>query len=125
MDNKVVERSNLVSLKITDAQWQEIAISGFGKRYCKDSPHHSKCFFSIMHNKLKKQNSDFIVCNHDLLVANLKKLDPTVLQFCPMLHSLESCTSRCRNSASKTQATAKTIGTSILQPLLHRIVCSA
>ena len=98
MDNKAVERSDLVSLEITDAQWQEIAISGYGKRYCKDCPHHSKCFFSIMRNKLKKQNCDFIVCNHDLLVANLKKIESystPILADAPLIivdeaHNLES-----------------------------------
>ena len=75
MDNRAVERNDLEALDLTEAQWKEIAISGYGKRYCRDCPYRANCFFSIMRDKIKRQNNDFIVCNHDLLIANLKKIN--------------------------------------------------
>jgi len=75
MDNKAVERSDLENMGLTEDQWKDIAISGYGKRYCRDCSYRTNCFFAIMRDKIKRQDNDFIVCNHDLLIANLKKIN--------------------------------------------------
>jgi len=72
---KAIERSVFASLELSDEDWETMAISGFGKKYCRDCQHRNNCYFSLMRERLKRPDNDFIVCNHDLLVAHLKKTE--------------------------------------------------
>lgn len=73
MNHQAIERNNLTDLYLSNEQWEQIAIIGFGKKYCKECSFYKQCFFQIMRSRLNKPNNDFIVCNHDLLIADLKK----------------------------------------------------
>lgn len=69
-----IERLDLAEAKLSDDDWNAISISGFGKKYCRTCTRRGSCYFCIMRDKVKRNDNDFIVCNHDLLIAHLKKL---------------------------------------------------
>ena len=69
-----IERFDLSSANLSDDEWNAISISGFGKKYCRECRQRRSCYFSLMRDKVKRNDNDFIVCNHDLLITHLRKL---------------------------------------------------
>lgn len=73
IEEKAIERKDLGELIQDDSMWNRIAVNSFGRSYCRNCAYERDCIYGILRKKMARSDNDFIVCNHDLLTAHLRK----------------------------------------------------
>lgn len=59
-----------ITMNISDAEWDKISISNFGKDQCKSCPYTRNCQYHKMRSSLVYENA-IVICNQNMLVSHL------------------------------------------------------